>query len=130
MNLLLDTHIFLWWVGDDERLSETSADLIADTGNNVWVSAASAWEIAIKRGLGKLRVDEGFTEMLLREGFGFLPMGLPEIDRIVDLPLLHRDPFDRILVCQAIEHGYTLMTAEKKVLQYQAPMMDCRRRGE
>jgi len=129
MNLLLDTHILLWWLGGDDRLMKGAVELIENPGNDVWISAASAWEISIKRGLGKLRMEGDVSQMLAGEGFGFLPIRFPEIDRVEALPSLHRDPFDRMLICQALQYGYTLMTADEKVLGYQAPVMDCRSTG-
>ena len=125
MKLLLDTHLLLWAAEDSPRLSPAARALINDPINDLFFSAASLWEIAIKRGLGRddfkveprvLRrglVDNGYTELPIT-GAHTLTLDL--------LPPLHRDPFDRILVAQALSEGFTLLTVDSLVAQYPGPI--------
>ena len=105
MKVLLDTHAFLWWITDDPRLSERARDIIGDGGNDVFFSVASAWEIAIKAGIGRLHLpnpaDEFVTGEVVRNGFSVLPIHLVHALRVHALPPHHRDPFDRLLVAQS-----------------------------
>ncbi|HRZ38803.1 MAG TPA: type II toxin-antitoxin system VapC family toxin [Candidatus Paceibacterota bacterium] len=125
MKLLLDTHLLLWAAGDPDRLSAAARALIGAPENELWFSAASVWEIAIKRGLG--REDFQVNPRLLRRGLldnGYreLPVGSEHAVAIDSLPLLHKDPFDRLLVAQAMVEGITLLTADASVAQYPGPV--------
>lgn len=122
MKLLLDTCSFLWLLADAPELSETARRLIRDPGNDVFLSAASAWEIAIKHGLGKLPLPappERFVPAQ-REYHGVTPLDLDEesVLHVHRLPALHRDPFDRAIVCQAIVHGLAVLTPDPLISQY------------
>jgi PIN domain nuclease of toxin-antitoxin system len=99
--LLLDAHALLWWLADDAELSDEAKAAIADPMNEVLVSAATVWEIGIKRALGKLRAPDGLVAALEPAGFGALPITLPDAETAAALPSHHRDPFDRMLVAQA-----------------------------
>lgn len=112
MNLLLDTHVLLWAIDQPEHLDETAREAIRDSHNRVVVSAASAWEIAIKRGLGKLRFDADLAEMLDAVGFDPLAVGFEHARVAGALPAVHRDPFDRVLVAQAQVEALTLVTRD------------------
>lgn len=117
MRLLLDTHAFLWFVGGDTSLSVPARSAIEDPDNEVFVSVASAWEVAIKVSLGKLRVDAPtveafFDEQMDGNGFGYLPIDPPHAFRAAALPFHHRDPFDRLLIAQALEESMTLVSKE------------------
>lgn len=120
MRLLLDTHTFLWWVASS-RLSETVKAVVADADNEVYISAVSGWEIAIKARLGKLPLPETpavfVTQMLTRHGFSVLPITLSHAVHEYHLPTLHNDPFDRLLVAQALEN-MTLVTDDGFIKQY------------
>ncbi|WP_374072774.1 type II toxin-antitoxin system VapC family toxin [Alloalcanivorax xenomutans] len=116
--LLLDTHAFLWWLGDDARLGEHCRTLLADPRNEVYVSAVTAWEIAIKKGLGKLRAPDDIDAVVEDEGFSKLPISVYHGDQAGSLPNLHRDPFDRMLIVQAQAEGLTLVTVDQHILQY------------
>jgi PIN domain nuclease of toxin-antitoxin system len=129
MNLLLDTHVFLWWLADDHRLSEAARDTLMSPKHTVWVSVISAWEINIKIAKGKLKMEESISSLIEQEGFRLLPLGLPETERISSLPMHHQDPFDRMLISQSLEHGVTLVTGDAKILQYSVPVLDCRKGG-
>ena len=116
--LLLDTHVVLWWLSDDQRLGQEARRLIANPGNHVAVSAASVWEMAIKSSIGKLSVPDGLEEAILVCGFKPLSITLEHAARVGDLPLLHRDPFDRMLIAQAQLEGLDLLTADAGLRAY------------
>jgi PIN domain nuclease of toxin-antitoxin system len=122
VNVLLDTVTFLWWVTDDDELSAGASDFIRDPTRRVFLSPVSTWEIVVKHAMGKLplpgdpmslipklRTDHGFEELPLTEG---AVLQLPR------LPSLHKDPFDRMLMCQAIEHGLILVTPDEQLHRY------------
>jgi PIN domain nuclease of toxin-antitoxin system len=120
--VLLDTHVFLWWINDDPRLSGRAREVISDGGNDLLFSAASGWEIAIKAGLGKLKVsgDLGayLTGQLSENSVQVLPVYLSHTLRVADLPHHHRDPFDRLLVAQALVEKLPLMSADPEISRY------------
>ena len=109
MRLLLDTHAFLFWVYEPGRLGAAALSALADRDNQVWWSIASSWEIAIKLGLGKLELDGPASEVipaeLLRNGFILLPIEHEHVLAVSQLPRHHGDPFDRLLVAQAMAEG-------------------------
>jgi PIN domain nuclease of toxin-antitoxin system len=114
--LLLDSHALLWFVANDPALSITARTLI-ETTDDVFVSVASAWEIAIKVQLGKLSVDAPsaeafFDEQMQANAFTFLPIAPAHVFRAASLPLHHRDPFDRMLIAQALAEGLSLVTRD------------------
>jgi PIN domain nuclease of toxin-antitoxin system len=115
--LLLDTHVWLWWQADDRRLGKGARTAIADAAA-VYVSAASAWEMAIKTALGKLTAPEDIADAVDEGGFRELPIAFRHVQALGDLPLHHRDPFDRILVAQARVDGLTLVTADPALPPY------------
>lgn len=118
MRLLLDTHAFLWWCADDARLPESERQAIRDGRNDVFLSAASVWEMAIKRTLGRLRVPEPASAVVTRLGIASLPVSFEHAEATVVLPLLHRDPFDRLLVAQATIEGLTIVTRDPAIRSY------------
>ncbi len=118
MTLLLDTHVLLWWLADDPRLTRAARDLVADPAHRLMVSAASAWEIAIKSARGKLRIASGWDRALLEQGFEELPIRFAHAREAGALPHLHRDPFDRMLVAQARVEGLCLVTFDPAVRSY------------
>ena len=117
MRLLLDTHAFLWWLQDDPKLSATARNAVADDANEVFVSAASAWEIATKVRLGKLPGAEDLASdmagCIVREGFIELAVNVAHAQRAGALPFAHRDPFDRMLIAQAQAEDIALVTVER-----------------
>ncbi len=118
MRLLLDTHAFLFWCGDDPRLGETERQAIGDGANEVLLSAASVWEMAIKQALGRLQVPEPPSAAVARLGIGRLAVAFEHAEATVLLPPLHRDPFDRLLVAQARSEGLTLVTRDPLIRTY------------
>ncbi len=121
MNLLLDTHVLLWWVDDPSLLSEPAAAAIRDVGNAVYVSAATAWEIVIKKALGKLEAPDNLDEVLRECHFTPLPITVAHALAVLSLPMHHRDPFDRMLVAQTNAEGMTIVSRDPKVLEYAVP---------
>lgn len=117
MSLLLDTHALLWFVLDEPRLSHTARARIIETDDAVFVSPASLWEIAIKIALGKYSipgpVEEFWTRQMSLNSFSLLPITLAHTARIVDLYPVHRDPFDRLLVAQALEERIPIVSSDK-----------------
>jgi len=118
MKLLLDTHIVLWWLDDPALLSKDARDAIADPANEVLVSAVVAWEIAIKRGLGKLTAPADFDVAIQSAGFAMLPVTVAHALATELLPPHHRDPFDRMLVAQAQIENCTIVTRDPVLAQY------------
>ena len=116
MRILLDTHAFLWWLAGSERLSGVAHDAIADPGNDILVSAASAWEITTKYRLGKLPGAEAVAHdvagCIASQGFQELPISVRNGERAGRLPGLHRDPFDRMLIAQALVFDLPLVSVE------------------
>ncbi|UKD18073.1 type II toxin-antitoxin system VapC family toxin (plasmid) [Burkholderia aenigmatica] len=118
MRLLLDTHVYLWSVLDDRKLSKRARQLILDA-DEVFVSAATIWEASIKAGLGKLNVDvDDLVAEISAAGFVELPVRVAHAARVRDLPDIHRDPFDRLLVAQAMIEPLRLVTADGHLAQY------------
>jgi PIN domain nuclease of toxin-antitoxin system len=118
--LLLDTHVLLWALREDAQLSRPARKLIEDGENQIFVSAASIWEIAIKQARGLLRLDmETVVEILKAQSFEELPVRIAHTLHLRDLPNHHRDPFDRILIAQSITEHLRLMTADETILSYE-----------
>jgi PIN domain nuclease of toxin-antitoxin system len=122
VRLLLDTHAFLWWVAASKELSRKARTAIASARSQCFVSVASGWEIAIKASLGKLRIDGALDrflpEQLAANGFQALPIDLRHAARVATLPFHHRDPFDRLLVAQALEGELAMVTADPVFTRY------------
>lgn len=122
MRALLDTHAFLWWISGDDRLSDRASRTIADGRNEIFVSAASIWEIAIKARLGRLSIpgDPGqfIGGQVVENAFRGLPIVAGHAVRIWELPDHHRDPFDRMLVAQAQVEGLALISRDPEVARY------------
>lgn len=117
MRLLLDTHVALWVLADDRRLSATARELVEDERHSCYLSAASVWEIAIKSGVGKLRVPARFLEVLreamMLRGVESLPIYDTHTAAVIGLPLHHRDPFDRLLVAQSMIEGMDIVSKDE-----------------
>jgi PIN domain nuclease of toxin-antitoxin system len=119
MRLLLDTHILLWWEMADRRLSKVLAKILASAENDIAVSAASLWEITIKRALGRLEIDlDELLSSIAADGFTELPMRFAHARKLELLPPHHDDPFDRILIAQSIVEGRRLVTTDRAILDY------------
>jgi PIN domain nuclease of toxin-antitoxin system len=118
MRLLLDTHAFLWWVEDSPRLPKRFRAAIAEPTNDVFVSAVTVWEIAIKRRSGRIVFSGRIAEEIRRQGFQPLSIALGHAEAVEDLPVFHRDPFDRTLVAQAMAEQMILLTVDAPILKY------------
>jgi len=122
VRLLLDTHVLLWWLAD-EGLIPQAREAIADPDNLVMVSAASAWEISIKKALGKLAAPDDLERQVDESGFAALPISIAHGLAAGQLPRHHDDPFDRMLIAQALADGLTLVTHDKRFSDYNVGLM-------
>jgi PIN domain nuclease of toxin-antitoxin system len=120
--LLLDTHVFLWWRGMPDKLLAEARTAIAGA-EIVFVSAASAWEAAIKSSLGRLEIPGPMEEGVVDSGFEKLPITFTHVERTAKLPLNHRDPFDRLLVAQAQAEGLQLVTRDRAMEPYEVSIL-------
>lgn len=118
MRLLLDTHTLLWWHEQSPKLSPRARSAIGDVGNEILVSIATAWEIVVKQALGKLQLSADLREVIDSENFEMLPIEFAHLDALASLPMLHRDPFDRMLVAQALAEGLPLITGDRALRPY------------
>ncbi len=122
MRVLLDTHAFLWWVAEDDRLPGRARRVIADQRNEALFSVVSAWEIVVSAGLGRLRLDVDPPRFIERElgsnAFTVLPLFLHHGLAVADLPEHHRDPFDRLLVAQALSERVSLVSGDRALRPY------------
>ena len=123
MNLLLDTHVLLWWLDANPSLSEKAKTTIADGNNLVLISAAVIWEIRIKQALGKLEIPSNFRRVLDRQPFEMLAITAEHAHAVGDLPAHHRDPFDRMLIAQAKAERLTIVTRDTIMKQYKIPII-------
>ena len=124
MILSLDTHVLLWWLSDDARLSHTARAAISDGKNLVFVSAAAAWEIVIKSMLGKLDIPSNLEAALADNRFEQLPITNPHFLAVANLSHIHNDPFDRLLIAQAMVEGLTLITGDEQIKKYDVSIME------
>lgn len=124
MNLLLDTHILLWWLDDNPLLTDKARDAISDTDNLIVISAASIWEIRIKQALGKLEITPDFYDVIKGQGFETLSITTDHAFAVGDLPAHHRDPFDRIMIAQAKQESLMIVTHDAVFKKYQIPVLD------
>lgn len=122
MKALLDTHVFLWWNLDDPRISNTARAFIADGGNDLFFSAASAWEIAIKLSIGRLTLpdtaDKYISSRLALHHIQALPIQVSHAVRVASLEYIHKDPFDRLLIAQSQMEKIPILTADQQFAQY------------
>ena len=122
MRLLLDTVALLWIAGDDPRLSDRAREVFEESSNEIFLSAVSAWEIAVKHSLGRLVLPAPpqtiLPELRSRYGIAALPLEEKATYHLERLPKLHRDPFDRMLICQAVAHGLSLLTPDPQIQRY------------
>lgn len=125
MNLLLDTHVAIWWITKYEKLSPKVKALLLDDANTLYISIASVWEVAIKVSLGKLPVFAGGVKAFLAEigknPVTLLPIRTLHVEMVETLPFIHRDPFDRLLVAAAKVEDMTILTADENIQRYDVP---------
>jgi PIN domain nuclease of toxin-antitoxin system len=124
MDYIMDTHVLLWSIFDSAKLSERAQDILLDTNCRKFVSISSVWEIAIKNRIGKLPLPNGLSDIFSEieaNGFGYRGIGLQNVKVYNELPLLHRDPFDGIIVATAICEQMTIITADANIQKYEVP---------
>ena len=123
MKVLLDTHTFLWWIIDSPRLSARAREVIRDSDNELFFSATSGWEIAIKAQLGRLQLPDNLEQFIVEQlalnAILVLPIQLRHALHVYTLPQHHRDPFDRMLVAQSQVENLSLLTADPQITQYE-----------
>jgi len=124
--LLLDTHVLLWWLSDDPRLGQAARQAIGDPRNDVYISAASTWEISIKKAMGKLSAPDDMDAIVDDEDFDKLPITLFHGEQAGMLPGHHKDPFDRMLIAQAQSEGLVIVTNDEKITRYGIRTMDAK----
>ena len=115
---LLDTHVLLWWLTEPDKISNAGRQIIANSSNAIFVSSVSFWEMSIKSGLGKLTLPNNILTISKSEGFKILPLQPEEGLSVADLPGIHQDSFDRILVAQAKYNNLVLLTRDQKIQEY------------
>ncbi|ELR99567.1 type II toxin-antitoxin system VapC family toxin [Gloeocapsa sp. PCC 73106] len=118
MKLLLDTHALLWWLSDNPTIREEAKKAIASADNLVFVSAVSAWEISMKRAMGKLTAPENISEALVANLFQPLPISVEHGEKVGKLPSYHKDPFDRMLIAQALSENLIVVTRDSQFAPY------------
>ncbi|MGD9159446.1 MAG: type II toxin-antitoxin system VapC family toxin [Desulfobacteraceae bacterium] len=123
MNLLLDTHALLWWLDEYPILSKEARAAISEPANVVFISAAIIWEIRIKQSLGKLKIPKNFREVLEAQPFEMLDITSEHAHKITSIGNYHRDPFDRMLIAQAMVERFTLITRDKNIMKYKVPII-------
>jgi len=127
MKLLLDTHVFLWFICGDKRLPDGVCDSIRDLNNEVYLSVVSQWEATVKYQLGKLPLPQSPETYIpaMRQQHQIASLSLDEasVSQLASLPLLHRDPFDRMLICQTLAHGLVLVTVDEVIASYSVPVL-------
>ena len=123
MDLLIDTHILLWYLLDSTRLTEKARDYLQDPANNILVSTASIWEASIKAGIGKLRIPAPLAQGVRETGFSFMPISPEDAWEAGQLPLLHKDPFDRMLIAQARLREIPVFTDDSAFSRYEVPVL-------
>ncbi len=123
MKLLLDTHAALWWLADDKRLGQDATRYLNDDSNRVLLSAVVVWEVAIKRSLGKLQAPVDLASTLIAAGVQPLPITLDHAAAVEVLPWHHRDPFDRMLVVQALAENATIVSQDARLQEYGVPLI-------
>jgi PIN domain nuclease of toxin-antitoxin system len=126
MKFLLDTHALLWWLADDNQLGRRARELVEDPGNDVLISVVSLWEIAVKARIGKLRADIGeITGAVQQEGFTLLDIAMTHLLTLAGLPMHHRDPFDHLLIAQAITEDATFISEDRNTARYPVRIVTC-----
>ncbi len=127
MNCLLDTQVLIWYITGDQRLGDDTVAVITNADNTLYFSMASYWEMCIKISIGKLLLvehwDRAIDREMIRNGIRWLPIRRRHLQGVIDLPFHNRDPFDRLLVSQAVEEKLTIVTTDDTIKQYDVPVL-------
>ena len=127
MKLLLDTHAFLWYITNNPKLPQYAFDAIRDKSNEAYLSVVSVWEALVKHQIGKLPLpdpaDEYIDDLRAAHRIAVLPLEVQAVSHLLSLPSHHRDPFDRMLICQALHHELTLVTNDELLHYYPVPIL-------
>jgi PIN domain nuclease of toxin-antitoxin system len=123
VKLLLDTHVLLWWLDDHTKLTDEAYKAIENVDNQIFVSAATSWEIAIKKSIGKMSAPDNLEEELEKHKFEVLNISISHTWKVRELPFHHSDPFDRLLISQAIYERLTIVTHDSKMKKYNVPLI-------
>ena len=127
MKLLLDTHSFVWWRDSPEKLSSSALNAISDSDNEIFLSVVVAWELQIKIALKKFRLNSPLDKAIEEErdtnNFGILPVQLRHVMKLARLPSIHKDPFDRLLIAQAMAEDHIIVTADKRISDYDVKVL-------
>ena len=124
MNYLLDTQIFLWWLAKDKKLKDSVKKILLDPQNIIYVSVANAWEISIKHKIGKLPLKTTLKRCFEVSNFPIININIEHILKLNNLPLLHKDPFDRILIAQAQVENLALISSDPKIWPYKIKLLN------
>jgi PIN domain nuclease of toxin-antitoxin system len=126
VRLLLDTHALLWWLSDDDQLGRQARELVEDPANDVLISIVSLWEIAVKTRVGKLQADiKEIADAVDHGDFTLLDIDVPHLLTLAGLPMHHRDPFDHLLIAQAITEDATFISRDRNVARYPVRTLTC-----
>jgi PIN domain nuclease of toxin-antitoxin system len=126
LRILLDTHMILWWLGNDPRLGDRAREIVEDPVNDILISVVSLWEIVVKIRIGKLEADfDQILRALEAEAFGFLAIQPAHLHKLSGLPMHHRDPFDHLLIAQALSENMLFMTGDRHAALYPARIIRC-----
>jgi len=126
MDILLDTHVFMWFMNGDKSLTDSVRKIIADVNNKCYFSIASIWEIAIKHSTNKLELASGFNniqDFMIENDIELLPISFEHIQRLLKLDYHHRDPFDRIIIAQGLEDGLTILSKDSNFVKYKVKII-------
>jgi PIN domain nuclease of toxin-antitoxin system len=121
MNYLIDTHVLIWWLANDSRLSQEVRDIL--TYKPVFCSVVSLWEVILKAQAGKIKVEDSFINEAKGQGFAWMEVQVNHISALEQLPEFHKDPFDRLLIAQAQAESLILITADKYIRKYNVPIL-------
>jgi PIN domain nuclease of toxin-antitoxin system len=125
MQYLLDTHAILWWFTTPEKINKKAQKIIRDKSNKIFLSSVSFWEMAIKKSIGRLTLPHNLLEAVAAENFKILPIMPDEALGVADLPMIHADPFDRLLIIQAKLLDLIIITHDEKISEYPVVTLSC-----
>lgn len=124
MRVLLDSQVMVWWMGKPDRISRETLQIITDPRNPVYISAASVWELGIKVANGNLTLPEKYLESLMNDGFATLDVTMRHAQVSADLPMIHSDPFDRVIIAQARSDDLVLISADRHIRRYNIKVIE------